>query len=76
MSALPAIEPMPSVADCVLPWDGTVHDTLAAIVGARTECSDTFAVDSGRGQLMSTFSVVGGWGSPMAETYLIASGNG
>ncbi len=45
---LPAIEPMPPVADCAMPWDTEVDDTVATISTAREACGDTFVVDSGR----------------------------
>ncbi len=59
ISALPVIEPMPPMADCVLPWEGTVDDTVAAIAGARAECGDTFAVDSGQDRYLFLFSPEG-----------------
>lgn len=56
---LPAITPMPPLADCVLPWDGPVTDTVAAVSRARSECGDTFVVDSGEDRYMFLFSALG-----------------
>ena len=47
------------MADCVLAWDGTVDDAVAAIAGARAECGDTFVVDSGRDRYLFLFSPKG-----------------
>ncbi len=59
MVELPPITPMPAVADCVLPWDGPVSDTVAAIGAARSACGDTFVVDSGDDRYLFLFSPVG-----------------
>ena len=59
MADLPLITPMPTVADCVLPWDGTVKDTVAAIATARSACGDTFVIDSGDDRYLFLFSPAG-----------------
>ena len=59
MADLPLITPMPTVADCVLPWDGTVKDTVAAIAAARSACGDTFVIDSGDDRYLFLFSPAG-----------------
>ncbi len=59
MTELPAITPMPTVADCVLPWDGTVSDTVAAIGAARSACGDTFVIDGGEDRYLFLFSPAG-----------------
>ncbi len=59
MADLPLITPMPMVADCVLPWDGPVSDTVAAIGAARSACGDTFVIDSGDDRYLFLFSPVG-----------------
>lgn len=59
MAELPEINPMPRVADCVLPWDGPVSDTVAAIGAARSACGDTFVIDSGDDRYLFLFSPVG-----------------
>lgn len=56
---LSVIEPMPPVADCVMPWDGPVADTVAVIGKARRDCGDTFVVDSGSDRYMFLFSAAG-----------------
>ena len=53
---MPLIEPMPPVADCVMPWDGPVSDTVATLGGARAACGDTFVIDSGRDRYLFLFS--------------------
>lgn len=53
---LPLITPMPMVADCVLPWDGLVSDTVAVIGAARSACGDTFVIDSGDDRYLFLFS--------------------
>ncbi|MXW61698.1 MAG: cytochrome P450 [Acidimicrobiaceae bacterium] len=55
----PIITPMPPLANCVMPWDGRVSDTVATISGARSECGDTFVVDSGEDRYMFLFSASG-----------------
>ena len=50
---------MPPVADCLMPWDGPVADTVAAIGTARSSCGDTFAIDSGRDRYLFLFSAQG-----------------
>ena len=59
MDALPAIDPMPRIAACVLPWDGPVADTVATIGRARSDCGDTFVVDSGDDRYLFLFSAAG-----------------
>ncbi|MCY3911589.1 MAG: cytochrome P450 [bacterium] len=59
MAELPAITPMPQVADCVLPWDGPVSDTVAAIGAARSACGDTFVIDGGDDRYLFLFSPTG-----------------
>lgn len=59
MAALPVIDPMPPVAACVLPWDGTVTNTVATIGQARSDCGDTFVVDSGEDRYLFLFSAAG-----------------
>ena len=59
MAALPVIDPMPPVADCVLPWDGPVADTVATIGRARSDCGDTFVVDSGEDRYLFLFTPAG-----------------
>ena len=59
MGELPLIMLMPPVADCVLPWDGPVSDTVATIGAARSACGDTFVVDSGDDRYLFLFSPVG-----------------
>ena len=59
MTELPAITPMPTVADCVLPWDGPVSDTVAAIGAARSACGDTFVIDGGDDRYLFLFSPIG-----------------
>ena len=59
MTELPAITPMPTVADCVLPWDGPVSDTVAAIGAARSACGDTFVIDGGDDRYLFLFSPTG-----------------
>ncbi len=59
MADLPPITPMPTVADCVLPWDGPVSDTVAAIGAARSACGDTFVIDSGDDRYLFLFSPTG-----------------
>ena len=59
MSEMPLITPMPTVADCVLPWDGPVGDTVAAIGSARSACGDTFVIDSGDDRYLFLFSPAG-----------------
>lgn len=59
MTELPAITPMPTVADCVLPWDGPVSDTVAAIGAARSACGDTFVIDGGEDRYLFLFSPEG-----------------
>ncbi|MYL02940.1 MAG: cytochrome P450 [Acidimicrobiaceae bacterium] len=59
MTALPVIDPMPPVADCVLPWDGPVADTVATIGRARSDCGDTFVVDSGEDRYLFLFTPAG-----------------
>ncbi len=59
MTELPAITPMPTVADCVLPWDGPVSDTVAAIGAARSACGDTFVIDGGEDRYLFLFSPAG-----------------
>ena len=59
MSELPTIEPLPPVADCAMPWDRPVGDTVAAIGGARAECGDTFVIDSGEDRYLFLFSPAG-----------------
>ncbi len=56
---LPEITPMPPRAECVLPWEGPVSDTVATVGGARSECGDTFVVDSGEDRYLFLFSAVG-----------------
>ncbi len=56
MSEMPLITPMPPMADCVLPWDGPVSDTVDAIGAARADCGDTFVVDSGDDRYLFLFS--------------------
>ena len=53
---LPAVTPMPPLADCVLPWDGPVSDTVATVSRARLESGDTFLVDSGEDRYLFLFS--------------------
>ena len=50
---------MPQVADCVLPWDGPVSDTVAAIGAARSACGDTFVIDGGDDRYLFLFSPTG-----------------
>ena len=53
---------MPPVANCVLPWDGSVdgvEDTIDAIADARAKHGDTFVVDSGRDRYLFLFSPEG-----------------
>lgn len=59
MGDLPVIDPMPPVADCVLPWDGPVADTVAAVGRARSQHGDTFLVDSGDDRYLFLFSGAG-----------------
>ncbi|WP_420435109.1 cytochrome P450 [Candidatus Poriferisocius sp.] len=59
MTELPLITPMPTVADCVLPWDGPVSDTVAAIGAARATCGDTFVVEGGEDRYLFLFSPTG-----------------
>jgi len=59
MGVPPSIEPMPPVADCLMPWDGPVADTVAAIGTARSSCGDTFVIDSGRDRYLFLFSAQG-----------------
>ncbi|MCY3635163.1 MAG: cytochrome P450 [bacterium] len=59
MTELPVITPMPRVADCVLPWDGPVSDTVAAIGAARSACGDTFVIDGGDDRYLFLFSPAG-----------------
>jgi len=59
VTELPAITPMPTVADCVLPWDGPVSDTVAAIGAARSACGDTFVIDGGEDRYLFLFSPAG-----------------
>lgn len=59
MGELPLITPMPRVADCVLPWDGPVSDTVAAIGTARSACGDTFVIDGGDDRYLFLFSPAG-----------------
>ncbi|MXW88059.1 MAG: cytochrome P450, partial [Acidimicrobiaceae bacterium] len=59
MTVLPVIDPMPPVADCVLPWDGPVADTVATIGRARSDCGDTFVVDSGEDRYLFLFTPAG-----------------
>ncbi|MCY3618471.1 MAG: cytochrome P450 [Acidimicrobiaceae bacterium] len=59
MGVPPSIEPMPPVADCVMPWDGPVADTVAAIGAARSHCGDTFVIDSGDDRYLFLFSAQG-----------------
>ena len=57
---LPAIEPMPPLAEGVgLPWDVAVADPVAALAAARARHGDTFAVDSGTDRYLFTFSARG-----------------
>ena len=56
MSEMPLVTPMPPMADCVLPWDGPVSDTVDAIGAARADCGDTFVVDSGDDRYLFLFS--------------------
>ena len=58
-SKMPQITPMPTVADCVLPWDGPVSDTVEAIGAARASCGDTFVIDSGEDRYLFLFSPTG-----------------
>jgi cytochrome P450 len=57
--ALPAITPMPPVADAALPWDRSVGDAVAVIGDARAALGDTFVVDSGGDRYLFTFSPAG-----------------
>ena len=50
---------MPPIADCVLPWDGWVGDTVNAIAGARGQCGDTFVINSGQERYLFLFSPEG-----------------
>lgn len=50
---------MPPVADCVLPWEGPVSDTVATIGAARAACGDTFLIDSGDDRYLFLFSPTG-----------------
>ncbi|MDE0162711.1 MAG: hypothetical protein OXL98_13355 [Acidimicrobiaceae bacterium] len=59
MAALPGIDPMPPVADRVLPWDGPVADTVATIGRARSDCGDTFVVHSGEDRYLFLFTPAG-----------------
>ena len=59
MGVPPPIEPMPPVADCLMPWDGPVADTVAAIGAARSTCGDTFVIDSGGDRYLFLFSAQG-----------------
>ena len=56
---LPAIEPMPPVADLAMPWDEPTADPVADLAGARAEHGDTFVVDSGGTRTLFLFSPVG-----------------
>ncbi|MGC1806317.1 MAG: cytochrome P450 [Mycobacterium sp.] len=49
----------PYAAGTGLPWDVPVSDAVAAIAAARAENGDTFAVHSGQGNYLFTFSPKG-----------------
>ncbi|MFZ3315849.1 cytochrome P450 [Mycobacterium sp.] len=49
----------PYAAGTGLPWDVPVSDAVAAIAAARAEYGDTFAVHSGQGNYLFTFSPKG-----------------
>lgn len=57
--ALPAIEPMPPVADVSLPWDRPSADPVADLAAARAAHGDTFVVDSGGSRYLFVFSPAG-----------------
>jgi cytochrome P450 len=57
--SLPAIEPMPPVADLALPWDEPSRDPVADLARARAACGDTFVVDSGGSRYLFVFSPAG-----------------
>lgn len=59
MAEMPLITPMPPMADCVLPWDGPVSDTVEAVGAARASCGDTFVIDSGEDRYLFLFSQAG-----------------
>src|SRR5689334_22483059 len=59
MPALPAIEPMPPVAELTLPWDGHARDPVADLAAARARHGDTFVVDGTGTRYLFLFSPAG-----------------
>jgi len=59
MPSLPAIEPMPPVAELTLPWDGDARDPVADLAAARARHGDTFVVDGAATRYLFLFSPAG-----------------
>ena len=59
MPSLPAIEPMPPVAELTLPWDGDARDPVADLAAARARHGDTFVVDGATTRYLFLFSPAG-----------------